>query len=277
MNSLFEVRQIVTIEELQQVQQLEKAVWNDQVIPVHQTLTAIKNGGIIIGAFQDDKLVGFSYGFPGFLNGQSFLCSHMLGIAEDLRGQGIGAILKETQRMAAIEQGYSLLTWTYDPLESVNAFLNLSKLKAICSTYVEDCYGKMEDELNQGLPSDRFQVEWWIKSPYLDRHQDDDPTVIERLPYEKTVDGQPQLLEVDTAFFNNHEALLVPFPKQFQHIKKDNPELALDWRIKTRQVFQALFANGFAAVSVVKMADEPIYYYVLKKRNTLPLESRVSR
>ncbi|WP_026575844.1 GNAT family N-acetyltransferase [Bacillus sp. UNC438CL73TsuS30] len=274
MNSTVEIRQLTTIEELEQVQQLEKAVWKDQVIPVHQTLTAVKNGGIIVGAFHQHQLVGFSYGFPGFVNGKPFLCSHMLGIDENFRGQGIGEFLKKAQKNVAIEMGYDLLTWTYDPLESVNAFLNLTKLKAICSTYVKNCYGDMKDGLNQGLPSDRFQVEWWITNPYIMEEHQDEPSKIERLPYLQTGNGFPQLADLNPSNYFSHEALLVPVPKQFQQMKKDEPELALDWRLKTREMFNTLFDNGFAAIKVVKTDDEPVHYYLLKKRDLLPVERR---
>lgn len=46
--------------------------------------------------------------------------------------------------------------WTYDPLETVNGYLNLSKLGGVCTQYIENCYGEMPDILNAGLPSDRF-------------------------------------------------------------------------------------------------------------------------
>lgn len=268
-----EVRQLVTISELERVQQLEKAIWNMKPIPIHHTLTAVKNGGIMIGAFHGENMIGFSYGFAGFHNGQSYLCSHMLGILEDFRSHGIGAMLKEAQRQAAIEKGYKMVTWTYDPLESANAFLNLTKLKAICSTYIENCYGDMEDPLNRGLASDRFQVEWWIQSPHTNENDTDDWTAYKRIPYELTVDGEPIPLEVDASFFNDQEAVLVPIPRYFQQLKKEHFELALDWRIKTRHIFQALFTQGFAAVKLIKMSDEPVHYYVLKKRTTLRLES----
>ncbi|MED4203541.1 GNAT family N-acetyltransferase [Neobacillus mesonae] len=273
MAETIELRQLTTINELQQVQQLEEAVWNMKPIPIHQTLTAVKNGGIMVGAYQGEKLIGFSYGFAGFQNGRTYLCSHMLGIDEGLRGQGIGALLKEAQKQAAIDKGYKVITWTYDPLESVNAFLNLSKLKAICSTYIENCYGDMEDSLNQGLASDRFQVEWWIQSRHVAERNMDDAAAAKRIPYELTAAGQPKLVNVDASLLNEQEAWLIPIPKHFQEIKKDHLELALDWRLKTRRIFQTLFNKGYAAVKVVKTADEPVHYYLVKKRDTLPLES----
>lgn len=95
---MINIRELKTMNEMEQVQELERKVWGmDPVLPTHQTLTAVKNGGIIIGAFDGEKLVGFSYGFSGFQNGKSYLCSHMLGIDEAYRSQGIGEMLKRSQ------------------------------------------------------------------------------------------------------------------------------------------------------------------------------------
>ena len=61
-------------------------------------------------------------------------------------------------------QGIDRITWTYDPLLSRNAHLNIARLGAVCNSYIRDAYGEMRDELNQGVPSDRFQVDWWVNS-----------------------------------------------------------------------------------------------------------------
>src|SRR4051812_15600102 len=108
MTSTISIRRLETVPELKQVQELEIAVWQDAPLPIHQTITAIKNGGLVLGAFIKDKLVGFSYAFPGFSKGKVYLCSHMLGILQVYQGLGIGAALKQAQKEAAIKQGYSL-------------------------------------------------------------------------------------------------------------------------------------------------------------------------
>ena len=59
-------------------------------------------------------------------------------------------------------RGIDLITWTYDPLLARNVQLNIAKLGAVCNTYLANLYGEMRDGLNAGLPSDRFQLDWWI-------------------------------------------------------------------------------------------------------------------
>src|SRR3970282_1162763 len=91
-------------------------------------------------------------------------CSHMLAVLPEYRDQKIGYRLKLAQREAVHEQAVRLITWTYDPLESRNANLNINRLGGIVRTYKRNHYGEMQDGLNAGLPSDRLLVEWWITS-----------------------------------------------------------------------------------------------------------------
>src|SRR6185436_11873728 len=85
-------------------------------------------------------------------------CSHQLGVLPAYRDQDIGYRLKLAQRDWVNLQGVRLITWTYDPLESRNARLNIARLGAVCRTYRREPYGVMEDTLNAGVPADRFQV-----------------------------------------------------------------------------------------------------------------------
>ncbi|WP_199478530.1 GNAT family N-acetyltransferase [Peribacillus saganii] len=278
MSSDMEIRVLTTNKELQQVQQLEKDVWNMEPLPLHQTITAAQNGGLILGAFMDDELVGFSYGFPGFNKGKSYLCSHMLGIHKHYQDKGIGARLKQEQMAIARDMGYDLIVWTYDPLESRNGYLNLSKLHAICSTYAENCYGDMEDSFNSGLPTDRFKVEWWINSPHVKENQLVDGSGMDVLfQWETTLEKQPQLINVEEtlkSISDSDTTIVVPVPACFQKLKSENNELAIDWRFKTRQIFQTLFTKGYAAASIRKSENQLVHYYVLVPKQLIDLKEK---
>lgn len=261
-----------TNEDMKMVQQLEHEVWGTSPIPTHQTLTAAKHGGTVIGAFDGEKIVGFSYGFAGFENGQVSLCSHMLGILPEYRELGIGAELKQQQKKLAIEIGYEKMTWTYDPLQTRNAYLNLSKLHGVCDTYIEDCYGKMDDGLNGGLPSDRFQIDWWLTSDYVNQFEkrvEDAPTLIatwsyndQHLPYCEDENFKKMTEWKETAY-------LVPVPADITELKEQDLDLAIDWRMKTRAIFQTLFQNGYTAIELVKSSGEPVYHYLVVQKNTV--------
>lgn len=252
--------------DFEKMQQLERDTWNMEPIPIHQTLTAHKNGGLLVGAFQEERLIGFSYSFAGFSNGSSYLCSHMLGIHPDYQKQGIGEALKNAQKQEASRLGYEQVTWTFDPLESVNAYLNLTKLKAVCSTYEVNCYGKMEDGLNAGLPTDRLKVDWWIQSDYVNTSftfTEEKAKVFAE--YERTTEGWPKMSPHHPDYLGREEALLVPIPRKFQEIKSQSFDLALDWRMNTRKVFLQLFANGYTAVKLIQRPQEPVNYYLFVK------------
>jgi predicted GNAT superfamily acetyltransferase len=258
--------------------ELDERTWAGTPIPVHQTLTVAKNGGIVLGAYDGEKMIGFLYSFPGFLNGETYLCSHMLAVDSLYRNQGLGYQLKMEQAQVAAQAGYQTIRWTYDPLECKNAYLNLTKLGAICSDYIVNCYGEMQDALNKGLPSDRFNVEWLITSPYLEQRgsllADHSPSKANRLlDWEISADGFPVPLTAHLEKVTNGElsCLSIAVPNQFQEIKKASAELALDWRLKTRDVFQHAFANGWAVVHVTAGDDEAVRHYLLLQRSQLGL------
>ncbi|MEC1525548.1 GNAT family N-acetyltransferase [Neobacillus niacini] len=266
---MIEIRELKTIQEMEQIQELEFKVWGTETIPTHQTLTAVKNGGIMVGAYDGEQLIGFSYGFAGFHNGKCYLCSHMLGIDEAYRSQGIGEKLKHTQRDIAIAKGYERMHWTYDPLETRNGYLNLSKLNGICDTYVENCYGEMQDGFNQGLPSDRFELHWHLTSPYVVENHE--PTIEEAAALNTLIFNEENL----PVFVAGKEqeltqaAYSLAIPKDFQALKSASQELAMDWRLQTRTLFKRLFKAGYAAVRL--QPSETYNEYIFVKKETLAL------
>ena len=264
---MLDFREITTIADLEKVQKLEQAVWEMQPVPIHQTRTAIKNGGVMVGAFLNNELVGFSYGFAGFKNGESYLVSHQMGISPQLQSKGIGESLKRLQREIALQRGYEKMIWTFDPLETRNGYLNLTKLQAISGTYVENCYGEMKDGLNNGLPSDRFEVTWYLKAPsVVEKHDVEIANAPMIVSYQLNESQFPVLKEFH---FNhlvvNEEVYLLPVPSNFQKLKVSSPELALDWRMKTRKIIKYLFSNNYIAVKLEK-GKEDVHFYVFVKR-----------
>ncbi|RIK19204.1 MAG: hypothetical protein DCC52_15315 [Chloroflexi bacterium] len=121
-----------TWDECVQCEEVQKQVWDmpdfRDVVPASFLITAAKNGGILIGAFHDEQMIGFAFGFLGSEGAGATRrlkhTSHMLGVLPGVRVQGLGAQMKFLQREAALAQGLDLMTWTYDPLQAVNAQLN---------------------------------------------------------------------------------------------------------------------------------------------------------
>lgn len=268
------IRALESLDELDDVRRLETIIWSEfESTPVHQTLTVIKNGGIVLGAYLNDELIGFQYSFPGFNGEKTYLCSHILGIHPQFRKLGIGEKLKRQQKEESLKKGYDLITWTYDPMETVNGYLNLHKLGARCSTYVENCYGEMQDELNQGMPSDRFTVEWWIKEEALERpsqYEIEELTDRDSLLIKVNNDSNGYLVPLETDLSKDTELgfLFVPVPSDMQMLKKYSSDLALSWRMSTREVFTHYFQRGWTAVDLVRsQTNSDLCYYILKKCN----------
>jgi predicted GNAT superfamily acetyltransferase len=180
-------------------------------------------------------------------------------VRREHRGSGLALALKEAQRDHCLDQGIEIMAWTMDPLEALNARFNFGKLGTYAREYHRDFYGAMPDKLNAGLPSDRFYVEWPIGMDRTykrlkgeDRAPALDDAEHEGIRYLLRADGsRPALLDPPSG--ESH--LLVEIPADFQAVKRDDPSLALEWRIAARGAFEGAFAQGYAAVEFLRSGD----------------------
>ncbi len=225
------------------------------VVPRELLLTMQLNGGVVLGAFlPDDRLIGFVFGFAGVRDGRLRICSHQLGVLPEYRGAGVGVALKLAQRDEALRLGYELISWTFDPLEARNAYINLHRLRCVARLYDRDHYGPMEDELNRGLASDRLEAEWWLTrktrsdcsagSTRSDRRSDrsvprDAPVLLRAGD-----DGAPVRPAVS---LSGSRCALISVPTDFQAVKRNDMELARRWRMESRAAFEAALADGLVA------------------------------
>ena len=239
-----EVRLVRSHDEFAACEAMSRDVWGAaerNVVPRELLLTIQLNGGLVHGAFvPDGRLVGFCFAFLGRRDGQLRLCSHQLGVVPELRGGGIGIALKEAQRADALRLEYELVSWTFDPLEARNAYINLHRLGCVARLYDRDHYGDMEDDLNRGLPSDRLEAEWWLRRP-KPVMMVTDPLVILSVGS----DGRPRRVAPEVT---PGRAALIGIPPDFQAVKRQSLELALAWRMESRAAFEAAIAAGLAAV-----------------------------
>jgi len=272
------IRILESPEDMTSVEELQRAVWpgsETDVVPAHMLITAMHNGGLVIGAFLEDRIIGFVFGFPGL----EFIpdgprpkhCSHMMGIHPDHRDSGIGFALKRAQWQMVRHQGLDHITWTYDPLLSRNAYLNIAKLGAVCNTYRRSEYGEMRDELNAGLPSDRFQVDWWVNTRRVERRLSKRPRRPLKLDNFAKADLRP-LYSLQSQSGNwprppehfsplEGKLALAEIPSDFSALKDADFPLARDWRFFSREVFETAFAAGFIVTDFVY--DQSRSFYVL--------------
>lgn len=277
------IRLLETAEDMTLVEELQRAIWPGSeidVVPMHLLITVAHNGGLVLGAFKDEKIIGFVLGFPGLEKTpdgpRPKHCSHMMGIHRDHRDGGVGFALKRAQWQMVRHQSLDHITWTFDPLLSRNAHLNIAKLGAVCTTYHRAEYGDMRDGLNAGLPSDRFQVDWWINTRRVERRlgKRSRPTLklahIARSglrPFYSLQTSAGSLLPRPPEHLPHLEGrmLLAEIPSDFPAIKLADFPLARDWRFFTRELFETAFAAHYIVTDFIfdRNEGEPRGLYVL--------------
>ena len=263
-----DIRFAETLDDFRWMEELQRRVWGDDlIVPLPMLTVVAHNGGVALGAWDGDHMVGFAFGFIGTDDAAWYAaeahrpamtrlkhCSHMLAVLPEYRGKGVGYKLKLAQREAVMKQGIRLITWTFDPLESRNAHLNIARLGTVCNTYKREVYGEMRDPLNVGLPSDRLQVDWWITSQRVKK----------RVSGERPGLSLRSFIAANVPILNptalNAAALprmianiteplgtlgLVEIPSDFQALKTADNELAREWKARTRSIFESAFEAGY--------------------------------
>ncbi len=266
----FSIRDLSTFDEFLQVHQIQQAVWGfaepGTGLYPPLLLTASKNGGVVLGAFDPaGRMIGYIFSFLGREpDGPLKLCSQTMGVLREWRNRGVAAALKWAQRKRALAAGLSLITWTFDPLESANARLNMHKLGAVSRRYWRNVYGEHFGALNEGLPTDRLLVEWWIRGQRVlereRRGEDGDEVKVgagvkEGVPVFE-VGGWGGSRRV-MAFQADLDApcLSVEVPGDIQHLKRVDMSLALDWRLRTRQAFEIYLGRGYIVTGFITQAE----------------------
>lgn len=157
--SRVQIREVRTADELVAFPALERLVWgaDNEMVSVNVLVATIHEGGMALGAYDGDTLVGMVYGFA--TRAHHVLHSHYLAVHPEWRHEGLGAELKRQQRAWCVEHGFTMMRWTFDPLQVGNAHLNLVTLGAIGTAYHPNLYGTLGG-INGDLPSDRLVVQW---------------------------------------------------------------------------------------------------------------------
>jgi predicted GNAT superfamily acetyltransferase len=177
----------------------------------------VHSGAYLSGAFIDKKIVGAAFAFPATTGGLH-LHSHMTAVLDEYRDQGIGYALKIDQWHWAKKNNYPEISWTFDPLVSRNAKLNLIKLGVDISSYHPNFYGDMPDALNAGDESDRLMVSWKVAGEN---------------PIQRELVSVPKPTEI-----------LIQIPADIVAIRSRDKEENLRWRRKVREQFLHAFEKG---------------------------------
>ncbi|KPK90081.1 hypothetical protein AMJ80_08890 [bacterium SM23_31] len=275
------VKILHTMAEFNEFVELQKIVWRlkdyGDCIPNHVMLAVRESGGIVLGAYHKGEMVGFTLILSAYSKKEGYYHhSHIMGIHPEWQNKGIGYVLKKEHYQKAISLGVKKVTWTYDPLLGSNANLNISKLGGIVRKYKIDVYGEFMggSDLVSGIPSDRFWLEWYI----------DTNRVTERMKSGyKSANRQPQLKIEPVNLLNktsgnlqqmrsfamdkNAARIFIEIPSNFQAIYDSRKDLAVDWRLKSREMFTAYFQSGFIVADFFRVSSSEGYrnFYMLEK------------
>jgi predicted GNAT superfamily acetyltransferase len=239
-------RDLTTLAEFAEVVELEREIWGtgyDDVVPLSILSISTFRGGVLIGAFDGARMVGFVYSLPGLKHGRPMQWSHMLGVVDEFRNDGLGLRLKMLQRERTLAMGLDLIEWTFDPMQTLNAYLNFTKLGTVVDEYEVNVYGKSMSPLHGGNPTDRFVAQWRIRENTIPAVPSGTETAVNRIDRSA---GWPRC--TGTVLDAQGPGVLVEIPTGFTDMLAKAPELALEWRLETRRIFTHYFGRGYRAV-----------------------------
>ncbi len=223
------VRKICALKEYHACVELQREIWGEaelEIEPVTMFVVASITGGQVLGAFDGEKLVGYTLAVVGWRQNAVYLHSHQTGVIAAYRDRGVGRMLKLLQRDEALGRGIRLVEWTFDPLELKNAHFNLNRLGAICRRYIPNLYGVTTSPLHRGIATDRLLAEWRL----------DSPRVVAAIQ-----DLAPSMAEAPAA---------IEVPKELEEWKHSDAKRVEAVQTRVREEFTKWFAREYAAVAV---------------------------
>ena len=221
------VRKCENLDDFHRCVELQRQIWGEadlEVEPATMFVVAANTGGEVLGAFDGERMVGFTLAVAGLRGRVPYLHSHMTGVDSAYQNRGVGRMLKLFQRDEALGRGIRLIQWTFDPLELRNAHFNLNRLGAICREYHRNLYGVTTSPLHRGLETDRLLVEWHLDSARV-------VAAIENLVREPA--EAPAAIEL---------------PAELERWQSEDSAQVGAVQARLREEFTRWFAKGFAAV-----------------------------
>lgn len=203
-----------------EVELLISEVWGPQQNAPSNLLRGIAHAGNVLLLARSDtgQPLGFTFGYLGWAEGLH-LHSHMTAVLPGKMAAGIGYALKLWQRWVCLQHGVDEIRWTYDPLIARNAHFNLVKLGAEVKEFHPNFYKGMQDRINAGDLTDRFEVAWQLRS---------------RRAMDALNGLRPQLRPADVAI-----------PSDFEALRSADFESATMLRSKIRNQISELTERGF--------------------------------
>jgi len=286
-NRHFYIRDVDSEAEFHAVEDLQKEAWGFSdldIVPAATLIATGHAGGSLLGAFERNRMIGFAYAFPAFEEGRVSMHSHMLAVKPEYRNYQAGYYLKLAQRERTLEKGIDEITWTFDPLQSLNAHLNFTKLGVISNRYIVNFYGEQTSSpLHQGFGTDRLWVRWLINSDRVKERVSRPPShrsqriasgsreavdvIHSALIYSD--DSRPMLGD----FSGNLAAgrCAIEIPRDINSLKERDPSLGVEWREATRAAFLSAIEDGLVVTDFLRIDSNgiPRWFYSLSKEHSI--------
>ena len=243
------IRECVTIDELESCVRLQREVFglpDLEISPRRHLIVSRQAGGWTLGAFVNERLVGFVHHLAAIRGSEIFGYSHMMAVDLDFQNKGVGARLKWRQRERAIQEGRNFIKWTWDPMQARNAHFNLNRLGVTVSDYAVNFYGTdypasplVPDGERAGIDSDRLFASWQLESPRVIR------LVNENTPAVEPVREEP--------------AATIEVPSNWNKLCREDAGQARREQLRVRGEFQQAFAAGLIAAGFERSPEHPRY------------------
>jgi predicted GNAT superfamily acetyltransferase len=274
------VRDLRSMPEYRRAFAFQDEIWGPgftEGVPASMQKVAQRVGGVAAAAFDGEEMVGFVFGITGVEAGRPVHWSDILAVRASHRDRGIGRLLKWHQRERALDAGATTMLWTWDPLESRNAHLNLERLGATSEEYVEEMYGGSASPLHVGVGTDRLVARWDLEDPRVRDAAAGAPLRRFGGPEDSVrafdVDTDPAGRPLPAPGMRAPErgsAYLVPVPTDLQRLKAESPEVALAWRLATREVLAPAVRGGWRVVALERARGALPAYRLIHEDDLLP-------
>jgi predicted GNAT superfamily acetyltransferase len=249
----FRFRKLEKPEEFRQVLEVHRAVWGDEGVPAALQRALQDNGGLVLGGFVDIYLAGFAISFLGWDGTTLYHHSHVTAVRPEYQNHHLGFRLKAYQRDEVLKLGLSEIRWTFDPLQSRNAWLNVRRLGGMPDRYFVHYYGQMADTLNRDMETDRLRLRWEIATPHVEERLGGlFPTAEENLArWNRSVaivetEVGDKGLRLPTAVGEpSGETAHLEIPFDLETVREHEPGLLRQWRHAVRDGFRAAFDLGY--------------------------------
>lgn len=254
------------------------------VVPSYLLELTTAHGGLTLGLYVNERIVGFSFSLAAYSKERGYyLFSDSMGFYKNFQRKSLGFLLKQVQYQIALEKGVKRIFWTFDPLLGPNGNINVRKIGGIVNHYELDRYSLVNTSSGICIPADRFLLDWSIKTKRVAKrmvqHQLPNKFIdIKLLPHcvNRTI---PVLIHNSSKTFLFREIaetilncgiqkIAIEIPIEFFEMREMMPELAQDWRIKTRELFHEYINRSHYTVNQfvqVYEKSEIRNFYLLSK------------